>query len=584
MIILGINAYHGDAAAAIIRRGNLIAAAEEERFNRIKHSAGFPKEAIKYCLKEAGVSARDIDYIAVPRNPKARIFRKIYYGIKIPKLALRRLVALKKTQDIKNKLAEIFAVDKSQIKAKLINVEHHRCHIASSFFVSPFEKSLLFSADGLGDFASTAWGIGKGNKIQILGEVTFPHSLGLYYTAITQYLGFLNYGDEYKVMGLAAYGEPEYRKEFKKIIFNTNKLGFKLGLDYFVHHKKLVDMNFEEGYPYLEPLYSEYLEKRLGLHRQEDEPIETRHKDIAASLQERLEEILLSLLNGVHNSYHKNEVNKLCMTGGVAFNCVANGKIFQETPFKEVYIPPACGDAGLAIGAAYYVWHQLLNKPRDFVMEHAYWGSEYNDTEISRELDAMSKDLNEKGCVIEKIEDIGKLCRKTARYIADGNVVGWFQGRMEWGPRALGNRSILADPRRPEMKDTLNARVKNREPFRPFAPSILEEKIGEYFQEVHRSAFMLFAYKIRPDKLKLIPAVTHIDGTARIQSVNYQTNPLYWQLIKEFEKITGIPILLNTSFNENEPIVRSPKEALDCFLRTKMDILVMGKYILRKGQ
>ena len=582
MIILGINAYHGDVSAAIVMDGKLIAAAEEERFNRIKHSAGFPGEAIRYCLKEAGVSIKDLDYIAVPRNPGARIFRKIYYGIKIPELALRRLVALKKTQDIKNKLADIFAVDKSQIKAKMINVEHHRSHIASSFFVSPFEKSLLFSADGLGDFASTMWGTGKGNKIKILGEITFPHSLGTYYTAITQYLGFPNYGDEYKVMGLAAYGEPEYREEFKKIIFHTDNLGFKLDLDYFIHHKKLVDMHFEDGYPALQPLYSGYLEKRLGPHRNESEPIETRHKNIAASLQERLEEVLFTLLNRFYQAYSHQGNSRLSLSGGVAFNCVANGKIFEKTPFKEVYIPPACGDAGLAVGVAYYIWHQLLNKPREFMMQHAYWGPKFNDTELSYELGTRRQELEGQGCKIIKIEDKKELCQRTAGYIADGKVVGWFQGRMEWGPRALGNRSIIVDPRRPEIKDMLNLRIKHREPFRPFAPSMLEEKLGEYCQRSYPSPFMLFAYKIKPDKLRLIPAVTHVDGTARIQSVNSQTNPLYWQLIREFEKITGIPVVLNTSFNENEPIVCSSKEALDCFLRTKMDMLVLENFIINK--
>ncbi|OGX15716.1 MAG: carbamoyltransferase [Omnitrophica WOR_2 bacterium RBG_13_41_10] len=582
MIILGINAYHGDAAAAIIRDGKLVAAAEEERFNRIKHSAGFPGKAIRCCLKEARVSIKDLDYIAVPRNPKVRIFRKIYYGIKIPKLALRRLLALRKTQGIKNRLAEILGIDPSQIKAKIINVEHHRSHLASSFFVSPFEKSLLFSADGMGDFASTMWGIGKGNKIQILGEVTFPHSLGLYYTAITQYLGFPNYGDEYKVMGLAAYGEPEYREEFKKIIFNTVDLGFKLGLDYFIYHKKLVDMHFEDGYPALQPLYSGYLEKRLGPHRNESEPIETRHKNIAASLQERLEEVLFTLLNSFYEKYHSKGDNRLSLSGGVAFNCVANGKIFQETHFKEVYIPPACGDAGLAVGAAYYIWNQLLNKPREFMMQHAYWGPQFNYAELNYELAARSQELERQGCKIIKIEDKKELCQRTAGCIADGKVVGWFQGRMEWGPRALGNRSIVVDPRRPEIKDLLNLRIKHREPFRPFAPSMLEEKLGEYCQQSYPSPFMLFAYKIKPEKLKLIPAVIHIDGTARIQSVNYQTNPLYWQLIKEFEKITGIPVVLNTSFNENEPIVCSPKEALGCFLRTKMDMLVLENFIINK--
>ncbi len=584
MIILGINAYHGDASAAIIKDGRLVAAAEEERFNRIKHSAGFPKGALNYCLNAAGICIKEVDYIAIPRDPRARLLRKLYYGIKIPKLAVRRWAALSKVGGAKNKLADIFQIRKSEIKAKIINIEHHRAHLASSFLVSPFEKALLFSADGLGDFASTMWGVGEDNKMKILGDISFPHSLGIYYTAITQYLGFLHYGDEYKVMGLAAYGEPEYKDEFDKIVTTDGGLGLKLGLNYFVHHKKLVDMNFEEGSPALELLYSSYLEKRLGPHRQKSDAIEKRHKNIAASLQAKLEEIIFLLLNRIYELQPQgtDKLDALCMAGGVALNCVANGKIFAQTPFKKIYIQPAAGDAGLAIGAAYYVWHQILNRPRDFVMEHAYWGPEFSLEDISYELRVISDELNKQGCTLIKIEDAGELCRRTALEIADGRVVGWFQGRMEWGPRALGNRSILVDPRRPEMKDILNSRIKHREPFRPFAPSVLEEKAGEYFEDTNPSPFMLFTHHVKPEKRNVIPAPTHVDGTGRLQTVSQRGNPLFWQLIKEFEKITGVPALLNTSFNENEPIVCRPKEALECFLKTKMDTLVMGTFIIKK--
>lgn len=581
MVILAINAYHGDASAAIINEGKLMAAAEEERFNRIKHSAGFPIGAVRYCLAQAGISLQEVDYVVLPRDPKARFLRKLYYGLKIPELTLRRAVALRKMQNIKKTLAKIFDIDGKEIKANFINVEHHKAHLASSFFVSGFDKALLFSADGLGDFASTMWAAGEGNKIRILGDISFPHSLGLFYTAITQYLGFLDYGDEYKVMALAAYGEPEYKQEFKKIIFNNGNLGFRLGLNYFLHHKKLVDMNFEEGYPFLETFYSPYLERCLGTHRKSLESIETRHQNIASSLQLRLEEIIFSQLNEL---YKLNKLNKLCMAGGVAFNCIVNGKIFTQTPFKEIYIQPAAGDAGLAIGAAYYVWHQLLNKPRDFVMEHAYWGPEFSSRDISYELEIMGEELDKQGCNINKIEDEQQLCRIAAQEIAKGKVVGWFQGRMEWGPRALGNRSILADPRRPEMKDILNARIKHRESFRPFAPSILEEKVGEYFQNSYPSLFMLFAYKVRAEKKDIIPAVYHMDGTGRLQTVNKKINSRFWKLIKEFENLTGVPVVLNTSFNENEPIVLNPKQAIDCFLRTRMDILILENYIVYKPE
>jgi len=581
MIILGINAYHADASAALVMDGKLVAAAEEERFNRTKHTAGFPEQAVRYCLKEVGVSLEHVDYVAIPRDAKARFLRKIYYGIKIPKLALRRIVALRKTQNIKRTLADRFDVEENKFKANILYVEHHRAHLASSFLVSPFEEALLVSMDGLGDFASTMWAIGQGNEMKILGSIAFPHSLGMYYTAITQYLGFLNYGDEYKVMGLASYGEPNQKNEFEKILRNHGKSGFKLGLDYFLHHRKLVDMNFEEGYPSLEILYSPYLEKRLGSHREKSEPIERRHQDIAAALQARLEEVMFSYLNGLSERHAE---KKLALAGGVAFNCVANGKIFDQTPFQDLYIQPAAGDAGLAIGAAYYVWHQVLKKPRTFVMEHAYWGPEYTDEKIDKELSLNSDALGRQGCRITRIVEEGKLCRWAAEQIAAGKIVGWFQGRMEWGPRALGNRSIVVDPRRSDMKDILNARIKHREPFRPFAPSILEEKTGEFFERSSISPFMLLAYKVRPEKQNTIPAPTHVDGTGRLQTVSRAVNPRYWRLIKEFEKLTGVPVLLNTSFNENEPIVCTPKEALDCFVRTKMDVLVMGNRIVEKAE
>ena len=579
MIILGLNVYHADASAAIVVDGKLIAAAEEERFNRIKHCAGLPAEAVKYCLKEAGASIKDVDYIAIPRSAKARFFKKLYYGVKIPRLALRRLHALGKTRNIKTTIAGIFNLDDKEIKANLVNIEHHKAHIASSFFVSPFERASLFSADGLGDFASTMWGGGEGNKMKIAGDISFPHSLGLYYTAITQYLGFCSFGDEYKVMGLAAYGTPEYKDEFEKILKYSGGMKFELGLRYFLHHKKLVDMNFEAGYPALDILFSEYLEKRLGPARKKDEPVEERHKNIAASLQSRIEEIIFSLLNEL---YRQNNLDTLCLSGGVAFNCVANGKIYTRAPFKNIYIPPAPGDAGLAIGAAYYLWHEILGKPRNFVMDHAFWGPAYDSDMVSAELQSRRDELNQQGCKVTQMRNDQELYKITAQAIADGKIVGWFQGRTEWGPRALGNRSIVVDPRRAEMKDILNSRIKRREPFRPFAPSILEEKTGDYFEQTHPSPFMLFTYKVKPDKEKLIPAPTHIDGTGRLQTVSKRANLRYWNLIKEFENITGVPVVLNTSFNENEPIVNTPKEALDCFLRTRMDVLALGAYVIER--
>ncbi len=579
MVILGINAYHGDASAALILDGQLVAAAEEERFNRVKHSAGFPAHAIRYCLKAAGIEPREIDHIAVARDPRARLIRKALYALRMPRLALDRLSAHAKFAGIKDELSEALGVGHEELKAEIHRVEHHKAHLASSFFVSPFEEAALLSADGLGDFASTMWGVGRGSKLSIYGAIAFPHSLGIYYTALTQYLGFWKYGDEYKVMGLAAYGEPEYKDCFDEIVQTDGSLGFSLGLDYFVHHRSGPEMTWSKGEPLLGKLYGDLLIKRLGSERQIHDPVERRHRNIAASLQARLEEAMFFLLNRL---YRLSGLKKLCLAGGVAFNCVVNGQIFDKTPFDAVYIQPAAGDAGLAIGAAFYVGNQVLGHQRSFLMDHAYWGPGFSDAEILKELGVRREELVRQGCAVRKVDDEQKLCKHTAKHIAEGKIVGWFQGRMEWGPRALGNRSIVVDPRRAEMKEILNSRIKHREPFRPFAPSILEERVADYFEQTYPSPFMLMSYKVKPEKRDVIPASTHVDGSGRLQTVNKEQNPIYWQLIKEFEGLTSVPVLLNTSFNENEPVVCTPQEALDCFLRTKMDVLVMGKYVVEK--
>lgn len=585
MIILGINAYHGDASAAIVCDGRLVAAAEEERFTRIKHCAGFPANAISYCLREAGVKPEEINHVAIARDPKARLVKKALYALKMPRLALDRLAALGKFATIRAELARALDVDPQGLKAEFHRVEHHKAHLASSFFVSGFDEAALLSVDGLGDFASAMWGVGRDNRMVVNGAIAFPHSLGIYYTAITQYLGFWKYGDEYKVMGLAAYGEPEYKDEFEKIVrvhadepARSDRLGFTLGLDYFIHHRTGPDMTWRQGAPTLGKLYSDFLEKRLGDSRKPGAAVERRHENIAASLQARLEDAMFSLLDRL---YRLHELKRLCLAGGVAFNCVVNGQIFEKTPFERVYIQPAAGDAGLAVGAAFYVWHQMLEQSRSFVMEHAYWGPEFSDGQIRHAIE--QKGISDFEFRISNLPE-EELCRWTAERIAQGKIVGWFQGRMEWGPRALGNRSILVDPRRPEMKDILNKRIKHREPFRPFAPSILEEKVGQYFEQTHPSPFMLMTYKVRPEKRPVIPAPTHVDGTGRLQTVSRSANPLYWNLIKEFEKLTGVPVLLNTSFNENEPIVCRPEEAVDCFIRTRMDVLVLGNYVIEKNE
>jgi len=583
MIILGLNAFHGDSSACIVIDGRLIAAVEEERFRRIKHWAGFPTEAIKYCLKAGGVKIEEVDHIAVNRNPTANLFRKALFAFqKHPSLNLvkDRLRNASKIKDIKAILSSEFGVRSEKIKAEIHHVEHHVAHLGSAFLVSPFDKAAIVSVDGFGDFVGTMWGYGEGNKLTVKDRIFFPHSLGLFYLSLTQFLGFPKYGDEYKVMGLSSYGEPVYLEKMREVVRVDSNGKFRLNLDYFIHHSEGVTMTWEGGEPQMGPVYSGEMEKALGPARQNrDEPITKRHEDIAASMQAMYEEAFFNLLNYV---YEQTKTPVLCLAGGCAMNSVANGKIFDKTPFQEVYIQAAAGDAGGALGAAYYVWNQVLGNERDFIMNTAYWGPGFLEAEVKDRIEANRKELENIGCSIEKIDDQRELCRRTAKEIADGKIVGWFQGRMEWGPRALGNRSIVVDPRRAEMKDVLNARIKRREPFRPFAPSILLEKTGEYFEKDYPDPFMIKVYPIRPEKRSLIPAVTHVDGSGRLQTVKKEDNPLYWQLIKEFENITGVPVVLNTSFNENEPIVCTPTEALDCFLRTRMDVLVLGNFFIKR--
>jgi carbamoyltransferase len=577
MNILGVNAYHGNASAAVVCDGRLAAAVEEERFNRVKYAAGFPAQAVRYCLKEAGLELKDIDHVAVPRNPYARVGAKLFYAVRMPSFARERLKVLAKFTGIPEALAQAFDTDPAKITAKFHRVEHHQAHLASAFFVSPFERAALLSADGLGDFASTMWGTGTGPRMKIDGAIAFPHSLGMFYTAVTQYLGFLKFGDEYKVMGLAAYGQPEQLDAFREIV-RSNGNGFRLGLDYFTHHRTGPEMSWAQAdqTPTLGTMFSEDMEKRLGPKRTPEEPLEQRHRNLAAALQTRLEEVYLGMLKKLAA---RTGLKAVCLAGGVAFNCLANGKIFDATPFEQVYVHPAAGDAGLAVGAAYYVWHQILGQPRSFVMDHAYWGPGYSSRENRRALE--SSGLATRACHVEELSE-EELMRRTAAIIADGKILGWFQGRAEWGPRALGNRSIVADPRRAEMKEVLNRRIKHREIFRPFAPSILSEAVGEWFEKSHPSPFMTLAYAVRPEKRDKIPAPTHVDGTGRLQTVARDANPRYWRLIKAFEQLTGVPAVLNTSFNDNEPIVCRPEEALDCFQRTQMDALVLGDLLITR--
>lgn len=581
MVILGLNVYHADSSACIVIDGKLIAAVEEERFTRVKHWAGFPVNSIAYCLEEAGIGIDEVDHCAINRQPRANFMKKSLFTFSnrtSMKMLNDRLRNASKINNIRELISTTFN-NKKNFSIQFHSVEHHVAHLASTFFLSPFNRAAVVSLDGFGDFISTMWGVGRGNKIDVKHKTFFPHSLGHFYLALTQYLGFLKYGDEYKVMGLAAYGKPRYMDAMRIIVRTTNS-GFELDLDCFVHHSTGFNMDWDDGEPSIGVLYSRKLEGLLGPARKNGEDIQEKHMDIAASLQKRYEEIFFHVLNQAHN---RTKSQYLALAGGCAMNSVANGKIFAQTPFKDVYIQPAGGDAGGAIGAAYYVWHHKLGKPRDFVMDQPYLGAEFRNDVIENILKESNAAIESAGCSVQRIDDQQELCRQTAGYISDGMVIGWFQGRMEWGPRALGNRSILCDPRRPDMKDIMNLKIKRRESFRPFAPSIQVEATGEYFETSYPVPFMLKVYSIKPEKREVIPAVTHVDGTGRLQTVSKEDNALYWMLIDEFCRITGVPVLLNTSFNENEPIVCRPEEALDCFLRTEMDVLVLGDYIIKRN-
>ena len=582
MIVVGINAYHGDASAVLLRDGQLVAAVEEERFRRIKHWAGFPRESIRTCLAMAGVSPQRVDHFAISRNPRAHLGRKIVLALhRRPgtRLLRDRVHNAGRVQDLPTALSEALGLSRADVVGKMHWVEHHPAHLASAFFVSPFDEAAVCAIDGFGDFVSTSWAVGRRHTLEVLDHVYFPHSLGLLYLAITQYLGFLKYGDEYKVMGLAPYGTPTYVEALRKLLREGPGGHFALDLSYFTHWTGGGRMSWNDEEPTISPVFSKKLKELLGPARQPEEPVLARHEAIAASLQVVFEDAVSQVLSAV---YDQTRLATLCLAGGCAMNSVMNGKIRARTPFTQVYIQPAAGDNGTALGAALWVWHQLLKHPRSFVMDHAYWGPEADDDSLTQVMTEHAELLQQRGCSVRKAENDETLCRWTAERLAAGNVVGWFQGRMEWGARALGNRSILADPRRSDMREIINTKIKFRERFRPFAPSILEEAAADYFVGAVPDPFMIQVYPICTEKQLVIPAVTHVDGSGRLQTVSRRTNPLYWRLISTFAELTGVPVLLNTSFNENEPIVHRPSQALDCFLRTKMDALVLGRYVLTK--
>ncbi len=591
MNILGISCYFHDAAAALLRDGQLVAAAEEERFTRKKHDYEFPQHAIDFCLGAGGLRSEELDYVAFFEKP----------FVKFERLILSSMQTFPRSHHVFREAMITWLGDKLWIKhliqrrlgvppSKILFSEHHLSHAASSFFCSPFEDAAILTVDGVGEWTTASLGIGKGTEVKLLKEIRFPHSLGLLYSAFTAFLGFEVNEGEYKVMGMAPFGSPRYQDKVYKLIRLESDGGFELNMDYFSFHystEKTFNGKFEtlfgpprdpkalfftpeSGFPsYFGDKPMNYNE--LGKQNQY-------YADVASSIQAVTEEILLKMAQYV---YQETGLKRLCMAGGVALNSVANGKILRETPFEEIYIQPAAGDGGGAIGAALYAYHVVLGKPRSFVMEHAFWGEEHGPGEIE-------KFLNEKGIRYRQFDSEEKLIERIVDELQAGKVVGWFQGRFEWGPRALGNRSILADPRRADMKDTVNVKIKFREPFRPFAPSVLVERAEEYFElpkpsRHYPARFMLYVVDVREEKQSILPAITHVDGTGRLQTVQKEVSPRYYRLIENFGQATGVPVVLNTSFNlKGEPIVNTPHEAFRTFSESGMDILALGECVIEK--
>jgi carbamoyltransferase len=574
MYTLGINAYHADSSAAIFKDGVLIAATEEERFRRVKHWAGFPSLAVAFCLREAGISLHEVDHIAIGRDPYAKLGKKILFLLKNPGGGLgavkERLMNAKKVASLENEFTTLDReLDEKTIRQKIHHVEHHRSHLASAFFASPFEESAILSIDGSGDFTTTMTAVGRGNQIEVLDSVDFPHGVGLFYTAFTQLLGFPHYGDEYKVMGLAPYGEPKYTDKLKDVlIFDDNGL-FHLNQKYFRSAKSGIISYGDDHIPVVAPLFSQYMVDQFGAERKKDEALTQYHKDLGASVQRITELLIFHVLNALQK---KTGLKNICIAGGVAQNSVANGKLTRNTGFENIYIPSAGHDAGISMGSALYVYNHILKQPRRAAVYSAFTGSRFSNEEIEDYL--KSRQITYTRYSESEIYEV------VADRLVNAGVVGWFNGRAEFGPRALGARSIIADPRRLDAKDLLNSKIKRRESFRPFAPSILKEYVNEFFEVNDEVPFMEKVFPIREEKRALIPAVTHVDGTGRLQSVDRNVAPRYYQLIETFRQKTGIPILLNTSFNENEPIVNSPEHALDCFLRTNMDMLVLENCVI----
>jgi carbamoyltransferase len=576
MLILGLNMFHADASAAILQDGKVVFGIAEERLNRVKHYAGFPTLAIQACLDAVGAKIGDIDHVAVGQDTDANLAKKVRYAITNPANLLNFIRLRKRKQgirDVRRLFAGNLECDSQELRFTVHHLEHHIAHIASAYYCSPWDKAAGFSYDGSGDFVSTMMACCQGNKVGVLDRVFLPHSLGSFYTMICEFIGYNQYGDEGKVMGLAPYGRDTYCDQLRELLL-TSSTGFELDLEYFKPLGSNQGMQIKpDGTVELARHFSARMVELFGPPREPHSDITQRDMDLAYAMQHCFEEVLFHLLNDLHEQV---PLDNLVMAGGCALNSVANGKLFDRTPFEHTWIQPAAGDEGLALGAALHTYHAVLGHTREFVMKDSYLGPEFSERRIETSLQTAG--------VKYKKFDRGPLLDTVSDRIAKGDVVGWFQGRMEWGPRALGNRSILAHPGLPQMKDVLNARIKRREWFRPFAPSILQERQAEFFEHHHPSPFMLHVYKIKPGKRESLCAVNHVDDTGRLQSVSHEENPLYYELIENFERKTGIPVLLNTSFNENEPIVCAPEEAIRCFQRTKMDALAIGPYIALKNE
>ncbi len=591
MNILGISCFYHDAAAALVADGRLVAAVEEERFSRKKHDSSFPAGAIEYCLEAGGISTHDLDHVVFYEKPFLKFERILMTAMQGYPRAWRSFTDSMTTwmSDklwVRDHIREHLGIDRS----KLLFVDHHGSHAASAFYPSRFDKAAILTVDGVGEWTTTSFGVGDGEKIRLLREIRFPHSLGLLYSVFTAFLGFEVNEGEYKVMGMAPYGQPRYVDKVRKLIELSADGSFGLDMDYFAYHysrdtaysQKFIDLFGPPRQPGLNFFtagsgYPSYFGPKPGNF--EDLVRANQHyADVAASIQKVTEEVMLAMVRAIHR---ETGLTRLCLAGGVALNSVANGRIVRETPIEEIYIQPAAGDSGGAIGAAMYAHHALLGKPRTgHSMDHAYWGKEYGDGEVRAALER-------RGLRYHYFDDEAKLLDTTVGDLASGKVIGWYQGRFEWGPRALGNRSILGDPRRAEMKDIVNTKIKFREPYRPFAPSVLAEEAERFFDlegaaQKDPARFMLLVVPVKNDA---VPAVTHVDNSARLQTVFRDTNPRYYELIRRFGEATGVPVVLNTSFNlKGEPIVTTPDNALNTFFASEMDTLVLGNHIVNKSE